>query len=331
MIPEHDQDELASKALLFSGSAHSKLAMEIADYLHLPLLDTVTTKFSNDNLYVHLSVSVRSKEVFLIQPLTPPVSDHLMELLLMLDIARSAGAHGVHAVIPYFSYARSDKKDAPRISIAGRLVAEMLQTAGATHVITMTLHSPQVHGFFSVPTDHLTAQSVFVEYFKDQDLENSVVVSPDIGNAKRASKLARALGLPIAAGEKMRLSDEEVEIGGIMGNVRGKRVILMDDEIATGGSIMETIRALRAENVQRVTVVCTHGLFSGPAAERLNAIDEIDEIVTTNTVPLDDDRRPERLRVLSVGDIFGEVIRRNVVGESVGALFEYWKKVAGAG
>jgi ribose-phosphate pyrophosphokinase len=186
-----------------------------------------------------------------------------------------------------------------------------------------------VHGFFSVPTDHLTAQSVFVNYFKDQDLENAVVVSPDIGNAKRASKLARALGLPIAAGEKMRLTDEEVEIGGIMGDVRGKRVILMDDEIATGGSIVETIRVLRNEDVHRVTVVCTHGLFSGRASERLNAVDEIDEIVTTDTVPLNDEDKPERLRILSVGDIFGEVIRRNVLGESVGALFEYWKKVAG--
>lgn len=331
MISVNDQSTLAQRALLFSGTAHKQLANQIAGYLGLPLQETVINKFSNDNLYAHLGVSVRSKEVFIIQPLTPPTSDNLMELLLMLDIARSAGAHGVHAVIPYFSYARSDKKDAPRISIAARLVAEMLETAGATHVITMTLHSPQVHGFFSVPTDHLTAQSVFVEYFKNQDLSNTVVVSPDIGNAKRASKLARALGLPIAAGEKMRLSDDQVEIGGIMGDVRGKRVILMDDEIATGGSIVETVRVLRNENVRHVSVVCTHGLFTGPAAERLNAVDEIDEIVSTNTVPVDDDRKPERLTVLSVGDIFGEVIRRNVVGESVGALFEYWKKVAGVG
>ena len=329
MISPYDQQIIAERALLFSGTAHKSLARDIAGYLGLPLQDTVVSKFSNDNLYAHLGVSVRSKEVFIIQPLTPPTSDNLMELLLMLDIARSAGASGVHAVMPYFSYARSDKKDAPRISIAARLVADLLQTAGATHVITMTLHSPQVHGFFAVPTDHLTAQSTFVEYFKNQDLANTVVVSPDIGNAKRASKLARALGLPIAAGEKIRLSDEQVEIGGIMGDVKGKRVILMDDEIATGGSIVETIRVLRGENVRQVSVVCTHGLFTGPAAERLNAVDEIDEIVATNTVPLEADRMPARLRILSVGDIFGEVIRRNVVGESVGALFEYWKKVAG--
>lgn len=314
--------------LLFSGSAHPILSKEIADYLHLELTPTVVRKFSNDNLYVHLGLSVRSKHVFIIQPLTPPCSDNLIELLLMLDTARGAGAGAVHAVIPYYSYARSDKKDAPRISIAGRLIAEVLGTAGANHVVTMTLHSPQVHGFFPVPTDHLTAQSVFVEHFNQQNLENTVVVSPDIGNAKRAAKLARALGLPVAAGEKMRLTDERVVVGGIMGDVRGKRVILMDDEIATGGSVVETIRVLRRENVKHVSVVGTHGLFTGPAVERLNEVDEIDEIVVTNTVPLTEDRKPERLRILSVGKIFGEVIRRNVVGESVGALFEYWKTMA---
>jgi len=330
-LREPNFEGISSKnTLIFSGSAHPDLTDEIAAYLGLDVHPTVVRKFSNDNLYVHLGVSVRSKDVFIIQPLTPPCGDNLLELLFMLDIARSAGANGVHAVIPYYSYARSDKKDAPRISIAGRLVADLLATAGATHVITMTLHSPQVHGFFSIPTDHLTAQSAFVSHFKGQDLENTVVVSPDIGNAKRASSLARALGLPVAAGEKFRKSDDEVEIGGIMGEVRGKRAILLDDEIATGGSVVEMIRLLRDEEVTRVSVVCTHGLFTGNAVERLNQIPEIEEIVTTNTVLLPPERQPARLTVLSVGDIFGDVIRRNVVGESVGALFEYWKKVAKA-
>jgi len=328
LTEEIKQQVVPENTLIFSGTAHPDLTQEIADSIRLPVNPTVVEKFSNDNLYVHLGVSVRSKEVFIVQPLTPPSSDNLMELLFMLDIARSAGAKGVHAVIPYYSYARSDKKDAPRISIAGRLVADVLVTAGATHVITMTLHSPQVHGFFSIPTDHLTAQSVFVPHFHKQDLSNAVVVSPDIGNAKRASGLARALGLPIAAGEKFRKNDDEVEYGGIMGDVKGKRVILMDDEIATGGTIVEMVRILRKENVRRVTVLCTHGLFTGKAVERLNGVDEIEEIVTTNTVPLTPERTPERLTMLSVGEIFGEVIRRNVVGESVGALFEYWKKVA---
>ncbi len=313
--------------LIFSGTAHPSLTQEIADSLRLEVSPTVVEKFSNDNLYVHLGVSVRSKEVFIVQPITPPSSDSLMELLFMLDIARSAGAAGVHAVIPYYSYARSDKKDAPRISIAGRLVADLLVTAGATHVIAMTLHSPQVHGFFSIPTDHLTAQSVFVEHFLKQALTNTVVVSPDIGNAKRASILARSLGLPIAAGEKFRKNDDEVEYGGIMGDVKGKRAIILDDEIATGGSMVELIRILRKQDVRRVTVVCTHGLFTKKAAERFDGVDEIEEIVTANTVPVAPEQAPQRLTILSVGHIFGEVIRRNVVGESVGALFEYWKKV----
>lgn len=319
-----DDQKLLTNTLLFSGTAHPALAREIAGYLGLELCPTAVRKFSNDNFYVHLGVSVRAKEVFIIQPISPPCSDNLLELLFMLDVARSAGAKGVHAVIPYYSYARSDKKDAPRISIAARLIADLLVTAGATQVVTMTLHSPQVHGFFSVPTDHLTAHSVFVEHFKHQDLSNAVVFSPDIGHAKRAAKVARALDLPVTAAEKKRLTDDTVVVVGIMGDVRGKRVLLVDDEIANAGTIVEAMRVLRAEDVRRVTVLGTHGLFTGPAVERLNAIEEIEEIVVTNTVPLPAERRPARLKVLSVARIFGEVIRCNVLGKSVGALFEFW-------
>ena len=325
MIQSDPSQSKIDNTLLFSGTAHPELSQEIADFLGLELSPTDVRKFSNDNLHVQLGVSVRAKHVFIIQPISPPCSDHLIELLLMLDAARGAGAEHVHAVIPYYSYARSDKKDAPRISIAGRLIADLIGTAGATRVITMTLHAPQVHGFFPMPADHLTARSAFVHYFSSQNLENSVVVSPDIGNAKRAMELARALGISVAAGEKMRLTDDTVEITGVLGDVHGKRAIIMDDEIATGGSIIETIRALRKQEVKKVTVVCTHGVFTGAAAARFNEVEEIDEIVTTNTVPLPLQNRPERLTVLSVADIFAEVIRRNVVGESVGALFEYWK------
>ena len=315
---------LRDEIMIFSGQAHPAMAHEIADYLGLAVLPSETSKFSNDNLFVQLGLSVRGKEVFIIQPISAPCSDHLLELMLMLDIARGGGAKGVHAVIPYYSYARSDKKDAPRISIAGRLIADLLVTSGATHVLTMTLHSPQVHGFFRVPTDHLTAHSVFVDYLRQRDLENTVVVSPDIGNAKRAAKLARELGLPVAAGEKMRLSDNQVVVGGIMGDVRNKKVILVDDEIATGGTIVESVRVLMKESVKEITVVGTHAVFSGSAKERLDAVDEINEIVVTNTVPVPVDRLPARTKTLSVGHIFGEVIRRNALGESVGALFEFW-------
>jgi len=328
MLTSYANDPQMRDVLIFSGSAHPVLASSIARYLGLNLSPTIVRKFSNDNYFIQLGVSVRSKEVFIVQPISPPCSENLVELFFMLDIARSAGARSVHAVIPYYSYARSDKKDAPRISISGRLIADLMQAAGADHFITMTLHSAQVHGFFSVPTDHLTAHSVFVEHLQTRDLSNAVVLAPDIGHAKRAVKLARALDLPAAAGEKTRLGDDKVNVTGIMGNVTGKHVLLVDDEIATGSTIIETIRALRKEGVSHVTVLGTHGLFTGNAARDLDAVDEIDEIVVTNTVPLDEDRRPapQRLKVLPVDHIFGEVIRRNVRGESVGELFEFWHK-----
>jgi ribose-phosphate pyrophosphokinase len=323
-LPESKNDAL-SDVLIYSGSAHPKLAEKIAQYLGLKLSETHIQKFSNDNFYIQLGSSVRAKQVFIIQPLCPPCSDNLMELLLMLDIARSGAAKDVCAVIPYFSYARSDKKDAPRISITARLVADLLVTAGATQVITMTLHSAQGHGFFSVPTDHLTAHSVFVEHFANRDLSNTVVLAPDIGHAKRAGKLARAMGVPMAAGEKSRLSDNQVAIHGIMGDIKDKDIIILDDEIATAGTIMEAIKHITIHyNVKKVTVVGTHGLFTGNAVQRLNSTEVIDEIVVTDTVPHPPERCPDKLVVLSVARIFGEVIRCNVEGISVGSLFEFW-------
>ncbi|MGC9468219.1 MAG: ribose-phosphate diphosphokinase [Anaerolineae bacterium] len=311
--------------LMFSGSAHPTLARAIANYLGLELSPTTIRKFSNDDYYIQLGTSVRGKEVFIVQPLSPPCSDNLMELLLMLDIAKSGAAKEISAVVPYYSYARSDKKDAPRISIAARLVADLIATAGATQVITMTLHSPQVHGFFSVPTDHLTAHSVFMEHLRKKDLRNTVIVAPDVGHAKRVGKLAQALDLPMAAGEKVRLTDNTVAITGVMGDVKNKDVVVVDDEIATAGTIAEIVSYMQTHfNVRRVTVVGTHGLFTGPAVERLNAIEALDEIVVTDTVPIPEKRRPERLIVLSVARIFGEVIRCNVQGRSVGSLFEFW-------
>lgn len=324
MSQQQDEPFNSDDVLLFSGSSHPKLAQEIATHLGIEVSPTTTTEFSNNNFEVQLGETVRQKEVFLLQSLVAPTSDHLLELLMMLDIASKSGARRVHAVIPYYSYARSDKKDAPRISITGRLIADLLVTAGAQHIITMTLHSPQVHGFFSVHTDSLTAQSVFVNYFRQKDLHNAVVVSPDIGNAKRASKLAQALKLPLAIGEKVRLSDDTVLVSSVLGDVRGKRVLLMDDEIATGGTMVELIKMLRKQGAGPISVICTHGLFSGSARDRLNDVPDIEEIVTTNTVPLPPERRPDRLVTLSVGHVFGDVIRCTVQGESVGELFEFW-------
>jgi len=318
------QDRDLADIRIFSGSAHPALARAICDYLGVPLQPTITSRFSNDNLYVHLGSSVREQEVFIIQPLSPPVSDHLLELLMMLDIARSASARSIHAVIPYYSYGRSDKKDAPRISITGRLIADLLSTAGATHIITMTLHSPQVHGFFSVPTDDLTARSVLAQHFQGRDLSATTLVSPDIGHAKRAAEFARMLGdLPMAAGNKRRFGDNVVRVE-IIGEIRGHHAIIMDDEIATGSSMIETVNQLREKGITDVSVVCTHGVFTAGALRKLAAVPEITEIVTTDTLPIPEAERPPLLHVLSVAPLFGEAIRRNVMGQSVGSLFAFW-------
>jgi ribose-phosphate pyrophosphokinase len=315
---------------IFSGSAHPALAQEICDQIQVPLLPSITRHFSNDCLYVHLSVSVREKRVFIVQPLSPPVSDHLLELLRMGEGERHASARRIHAVVPYFSYARSDKKDEPRISITARLVADLLRTAGASHVITMTLHSPQVHGFFPMPVDHLTSQSVFINHFRKQDLSNTVVVSPDIGHAKQAAKFARALGVPLAAANKERLDDRSVSIDALIGDVHGRDVIIHDDEVATAGSVLKVIELLRCQEVRRITLACTHGVFSGPAVERLSAVPELVEVVTTNTVPIPAEKRAAELlpnlTVLSVASIFGEAIRCNTLGRSVGELFAFWQE-----
>lgn len=308
---------------VFSGSSHPELAREIAAYLGVELSPCRILRFSNDNLYVQLLESVREKEVFIVQTLTYPVHEHLMELLLLLDAARSTSARKINAIIPYYSYARSDKKDEPRISIAARLVADLLATAGAQHVITMTLHSPQVHGFFSVPTDHLSARPTLVPYFQQKDLSDTCVVTPDIGNAKRAIKFARALALPMIAGNKERIADDRVEFHGLIGTVRTSRAIIYDDEIATAGTMMPVIEALKQQGVRELYLACTHGLFTGPAIERLASVPEITEIVTTNTVPLPPEKRLPNMTVLSVAPVFGEAIRRNVAGEPVSPLFAY--------
>jgi ribose-phosphate pyrophosphokinase len=307
---------------IFSGNAHPELAQEISEYLHLQLSSTHIQHFSNDCLYVQMNENCRESDVFIVQPLVAPVQENLMELLFMLDAARGASAARLTAVVPYYAYARSDKKDASRISIAGRLVADLLATAGANRVITMTLHAPQVHGFFSVPTDHLNALNVLATHFRALHLANAVVVSPDLGNAKVASVFARMLSMPVAAGSKKRLADDKVIIDNIVGDVNGKDVIVIDDEIANGGTIIEILEHLRKHNIGRIFVACTHGLFAGRAIERLKAQSNIEQIVTTNTVPIAPEKRLPNMQILSIAPLLAETIRRNHNGESVSSLFE---------
>ena len=269
--------------VVFTGSAHPDLAQSICSYLGVPLSPATINRFSNGCLQVQLKENCRERDVFIIQPLVPPVHDHLMELLQMLDAARGASASRVTAVIPYYGYSRSDQKDAPRISIAGRLTADLLVTAGADRVLTMTLHAPQVHGFFSVPVDHLNALDILAGHFRDRDLSNTVVVSPDFGRAKDA--------------------------------------IVLDEEIATGGSILTILDRLSERGVERKSVVCTHGLFTGSAPERFRARPDVIEFVTTDTVSSYSDSDIPNLSVLSVAPLLGEAMRRIHLGESVSGLF----------
>jgi ribose-phosphate pyrophosphokinase len=315
----------AEEVRFFSGSSNKALAASIASELGVPLDETLVTRFSNDNLYIQLGATVRYRRVYIVQSLSQPTNDHLMELLMMLDIARGAAASEVHAIIPYYSFGRSDKKDVARISITARLVADLIKTAGATHVMSMMLHSPQVHGFFSVPTDPLSARPVFKDYLATRDLTDHIVVAPDMGSAKSAARFAKSLELPIAAGNKERISDTQVKISGLVGNqVSGhKHALIYDDEIATGGSIDELSRVLIEEGVEDITVVCTHGVFTRGGLERLVAIPQIREIIATDTVYLSPEKRHPKLKVLSVAPIFADAIYHNLHHESINDLFVF--------
>jgi ribose-phosphate pyrophosphokinase len=306
---------------VFSGTAHRELAAEICGHLGVPLLPSIVRRFANDCLEVQLQSNCRERDVYLIQPLAAPVQEHLVELLLMLDAARGASAARVTAVIPHYAYARSDKKNMPRVSIGGRLVADLLVTAGASRVLTMTLHAPQVHGFFSVPVDHLHALHEIAGHFRGLDLSNSVVVSPDLGNAKAAAALARMLGLPVAAAAKERISDDKVTITSIIGEVAGRNAIVMDDEIARGSTIIEVLGRLRDQGARSVRIACTHGLFCDGALKRISAWPEVQEIVCTNTVPVPEANGTDKLHVISIASALAEAIRRIHEGESVSALF----------
>jgi ribose-phosphate pyrophosphokinase len=315
----------AEKVRFFSGSSNPALAESIATELGVPLDHTEISRFSNDDLYIQLGATVRYRRVYIVQSLSQPVNDHLMELLMMLDIARGAAAAEVHAIIPYYSFARSDKKDAPRISITARLVADLLKTAGATHVMSMIFHSPQVHGFFSVPTDPLSSWLVLRDYLGTLGISDAILVTPDMGQAKSAARFAKVLDLPMAAGNKERVSDTEVAIRGLVGHqVRGrKRALIYDDEIATGGSIHELSRMLIEEGIEEILVICTHGVFTRGGLERLAGVPQISEIITTDTVYIPPERRHPKLKILSVAPIFADAIRHNLYRESLNELFVF--------
>jgi ribose-phosphate pyrophosphokinase len=305
---------------VFSGGAHPELAADICEHLGVPLQPTRVSRFANDCLEVQLQANCRERDVFLIQPIVAPTQENLVELLFMIDAARGASAGRITVVLPHFAYARSDKKDAPRISIGARLVADLLVSAGAHRVLAMTLHSPQVHGFFSVPVDHLHALRELAEHFRGEDLSETVVVSPDLGNAKEAAAFARMLGTPVAAGAKQRFQDR-VRISAVIGDVTDRDVIVLDDEIAKGSTVIELVDHLHQLKARSIRLVCTHGLFADDALDRLAALEGVQEIICTNTVPIPVEKRIPQLTVLSVAPALAEAMRRIHNGESVSALF----------
>ncbi|MDQ0597075.1 ribose-phosphate pyrophosphokinase [Streptomyces canus] len=307
---------------VFSGSAHPELAAEVCAHLGVPLSPTRVSRFANDCLEVQLQANCRERDVFLIQPLVKPVQENLVELLLMCDAARGASARRITVVMPHYSYARSDKKDEPRISLGGRLVADLLVSAGASRVLAMTLHSPQVHGFFSVPVDHLHALRELAAHFQQYDLSRTTVVSPDLGNVKEAAAFARLIGAQVAAGAKQRFADDRVSINSVIGEVTDRDVIVLDDEIAKGSTVLELLERLRELKPRSIRVACTHGLFAAGALKRIGEQPDILEIVCTNTVPVPEEERTEKLRILSIAPALAEAVRRIHNGESVSALFD---------
>jgi ribose-phosphate pyrophosphokinase len=314
---------------IFSGNGNSALAQLICDRVGVPLGDATIVKFSNENIFVKLNESVREKDVFVVQSLsTPNLSDRIMELLILLDACKRASAGRVTAVIPYYAYGRTDKKDQPRVPITARLLADMIQAAGAHQVLTIDLHAGQIQGFFSIPTDELTAMHLLVRYWADKGWDDLIVVSPDVGFAKRARNFAEAIGAPLAISEKRRVqhlgrrdgSHSSPEILNLIGDVQGKRCLIVDDEIATGGSILEVVRLLEREGAREIYACCVHAVLAANAAERLKN-SGLKELVTTDTLPLAPEQRWPGLTVLSVSTLIAEVIQRIHSGVSVDTIF----------
>jgi ribose-phosphate pyrophosphokinase len=307
--------------IIVSGSAHPELAQAICRHVGVPLGRSSTHRFSNENLKVKIEENVREADVFVVQTSCSPVSEGILELLIMIDALKSASAFRITAVMPYFAYVRSDKKDEPRISITARLMADLIETAGADRVLTMDLHSPQVQGFFRIPADQLSAVPLICAHLAKGDLADAVVVAPDAGEAKDAARVAKRLNVALAIIDKRRFGDDEKPRAiNLVGDVGGKHAILIDDEIATAGTMVEAIAFVRGQGARRVTVAGVHAVLSGAAPERLRAA-EVDEYVFTDSIPIPPQKSNPRITVLSVAELMAEAIMRIHDGRSVSALF----------
>jgi len=307
---------------VFTGNANPALAQGICDYLEIPLGNAEVFQFSNENIFVRIMENVRECDVFVIQPISSPVNTSLMELLIMLDALERASAGRVTAVIPYYGYGRTDKKDQPRVPITARLIADMLTAAGADRILAVDLHAPQIQGFFTIPVDELTALYILGGYIHDKRLKDLVVVATDIGISKRARDIAERLDAPLAIIEKRRVGNvDKTETLNIIGDVKGRCALTVDDEIDTAGSLVQAVDALKKAGAKQVYACCTHAVFSGPAIERI-AASPIKEVIVTDTIPVPKTKRNKKITVLSVAPLLGEAIHRIHSGLSVGAMFE---------
>ena len=312
---------MTSTLKIFSGSSNPDLAKSICTHAGIKPGKCEIVKFSNENIKVRILESVRGKDVYVVQSSCPPVNENIMELLIMIDAIKHAKADSITAVLPYYPYARSDKKDEPRISITARLIADLLETAGADRVMTMNLHSPQIAGFFRIPVDHLLAGKLLCDYYKKNGVENCVVVAPDAGSAKRAGVYAITLGLPLAILDKRRNDDSEnAKIHHVIGEVKGRKALIFDDEIATGGSILEVVKALESLGVREIEAACVHGVLSGKAVERLGG-SSLSKLVVTDTVTIPKEKKIPKLVVLSVAPLFAKAIQYSNRGSSISGLF----------
>jgi ribose-phosphate pyrophosphokinase len=307
---------------VFCGNAHPKLAQEMCDYLGIPLGRMNVFEFSNENIFVQVQENVRQRDVFVVQPICSPVNKNLMELLIIIDAMKRASAGRITAVMPYYGYSRTDKKDQPRVPITARLVADLITVAGADRVLTVDLHAGQIQGFFNIPVDELTALYVLEEYYEGKDLGEFVVVATDVGITKRARDMAERLHVPLAIIEKRRVGNEDTaETLTVIGDVANKGALLVDDEVDTAGSIINAAQALTDHGATEVSACCTHPILSGSGVERI-ASSRLKELVVIDTVPVPEEKRIEKITVLSLASLIGEGIHRIHAGLSVGAMFQ---------
>jgi len=307
---------------VFSGNAHPQLADKICDYLGIPLGKMEVFEFSNENIFVRVLENVRQRDVFIVQPICSPVNKSLVELLIMIDAMKRASAGRITAVVPYYGYSRTDKKDQPRVPITARLLADLITVSGANRVLTVDLHAGQIQGFFNIPVDELTALYILSDYFTEKELGDVVVVATDVGITKRARDLAARLDVPLAIIEKRRVGNmDESETLTVIGDVEGKRALLVDDEVDTGGSLANAASTLKEHGSTEIYACCTHPILSGSGVQRI-ASSLLKELVVTDTVPVPDEKKIDKITVLSMSSLVGEAIHRIHAGLSVGAMFQ---------